>query len=516
MNKSRSIVAAAFVVVALALGGCTAGNSPTPAPDSTLTVGINTPPTSLDPLRAAVGAGRWYQDPAYSSVLDVNDDGEVIAGLADHWGYVGDGNTTFSFTLRPGLTFSDGTPLTAQAVVASYNYFVANGSGPTRASFLEITAEAVDDLRVTLTSSAPNPIMEQLLTGNYLAFSPISPAGLTNDEARAGNTFGSGPYVLDAEKTIPDNVYVYVPSENYYDKSAAKYDKIEIKVIADATQLGQALNSGQVELIQVDPNVASTLEDRITTLERASSWSGLLITDRDGVNVPAFADERVRQALAWSIDRPALAKVSAGSYGTAAVQVATEGDRSWGYAPELDAAYSKDIDKAKALLTEAGYPDGFSFTVLYQAPSQADSKLAQALASEFAAIGVTMELKPESDFGAWVTDFTSGKYSASVWGGGGTPMFSMAQSFWTPPGIMNPYHVSDEAINESMAALAQATADDMATAAQEVNKVATLNALAIPVYKQTVIYAHTDKVEGVSWLGKSFDLNSIVRWEPVN
>lgn len=516
MNKSRSIVAAALVVAALTLGGCGAGGAPTPAADGTLTVGISTPPVSLDPLRAAIGQGRWYEDPAYSSVLDVNDDGEVIAGLADDWGYLGDGNTKFSFTLRPDLTFSDGTPLTAQSVVDSYNYFVANGSGPTRASFLEITVEAIDDLTVELTSATPNPIMEQLLTANYLAFCPISAAGLADDEARAANTFGSGPYVLDSDETIPDNLYVYVPSENYYDDSAAKYDKIEIKVIPDATQLVQALNSGQVELVQVDPNVASTLEDGVTSLERASSWVGLLITDRDGVNTPALADERVRQALAWSIDRAALAKASAGKFGTAAVQVATQGDPSWGYDPTLDTAYNKDIDKAKDLLAEAGYPDGFSFTVLYQGPSQADSKLAQALVSEFAAIGVTMELKPEADFGAWVTDFTSGKYSASIWGGGGVPIFTMAQGFWMPPGIMNPYHVSDDAINDSMAELAQAPVDAMESAAQSVNEVATLGALAIPVYKQTVIYAHAPTVAGVSWLGKSFDLNSIVRWEPAN
>ncbi|HWI31987.1 MAG TPA: ABC transporter substrate-binding protein [Microbacterium sp.] len=515
MKKTRAIVAATAALAVLALGGCTSGGGSAPPVDTTLTVGINTPPISLDPLRAALGNGRWYEDPAYTSVLDLNDDGEVIAGLADEWGYVGEGNTKFSFTLKPDLEFSDGTPLTAQSVVDSYNYFVANGSGPTRPYFFAITAEAVDDLTVELTSATPNPIMDQLVTGDYYAFAPISPAGLADDTARAGDTFGIGPYVLDKEATIPDNVYVYVKNENYFDEDAAKYEKIEVKVIPDYTQQVQALNTGQVELIQVDPNVASTLKDPATVLERASSWNGLLLTDRGGVNTPALADERVRQALAWAIDREAVAKASVGEYGTATTQVAIDGDPSWGYDPELEDAYTQDLDKAKDLLAEAGYPDGFSFTALYQGPSQADSKLVQALASDFAKIGVTMELKPEADFGAWVTDFTSGQYSASIFGGGGV-MFLFAQGFWMPDGIMNPYKVSDQEMNDAMAALAVAEGDEVGPAAQEVNRVATLNALSIPVYQQTLIYAHADSVSDVTWVGSSSNLNSITHWTPAS
>lgn len=514
MKKRAAGLTLAVVTAAVVLAGCTA--PPVTPVDTTLTVGIGTPPISLDPLRAAVGTSRWFEDPAYTSVLDINDDGEVVAGLADEWGYEGEGNTEFSFTLREGLEFSDGTPVTAQAVVDSYDYFIANGSGPGRPPFLGITAEAVDDLTVHLTSATPNPVIDQMLGGNYYAFTPISPAGLADDEARARETFGVGPYVLDSEATIPDNTYVYVKNDNYYDPDVAQYERIEIKVIADQAQLVQALNTGQVEVIQVDPNVVSTLGDEHQLLERAALWVGLIIVDRNGALVPAFADERVRQALAMSIDRTAIAQASAGEFGQPAVQFATDGDPSYGYDPELEELFPYDPDAARELLAEAGYPDGFSFTVLYQGPSQADTKLVQALAAAFAEIGVTMELKAEPEFGAWVTDFTSLQYPATIFGGGGTSMFFATQGYFLPNGIFNIFNIDDPEVTALYTELSLAGGDEVGEKARELNRLVTEKALSIPVYTTTSLYAVAPTVEGVAWLGAGPDINSIIRWSPAD
>ncbi|MHC9043287.1 ABC transporter substrate-binding protein [Microbacterium saperdae] len=513
MKRSSALVAG-MATLALLLSGCAAGGNAAQPADSTLTVGFNSPPVSLDTLRAGNGQGRWFEDPAYMSVLDVDDDGTVIAGLADEWGYVGEGNKEFSFTLRDGLEFSDGTPVTAQAVVDSFDYFVANGSGPTRAYFLGMTATAVDDLTVTLTTEAPNPIIDQLLTQDYYAFSPISAAGLADDNARSGQTFGVGPYTLDVEQTVPDSVYTYVKNENYFDPDAAHYDKIEVKIIPDAAQLVQALNTGQVEAIAVDANVASTVSDENEVLSRVGAWNGLYLTDRDGAVTPALADPLVRQALSLAIDRESVATAALGEFGTPAFQVAIEGDPSWGYDPALEDTNAQDIEKAKELLSEAGYPDGFTFTILYQAPAASDAKLAQALAAQFQEIGVTVELKAAPDFGAWVTDFVSGQYSATIFGGFGLPMYLMAQFAWTPQAIMNPFQVSDTGVNEAFDELANASGDASVAAAQNLTRVVTEEVLSIPVVYQSLIYAHADTIQGFTWVGKTALPNSIVRWTP--
>lgn len=516
MKRTRFAVATVLTAAIVALAGCTGTSGDVEAHDGILVAGFNSPPISLDPLRSANGQGRWYEDPAYASVLSTNNDGAVIAGLADEWGYVGDDNTQFTFTLRDDLVFADGTPLDAQAVVDSFEYFVANGSGPTRAYFLGISAEAVSEVEVALTSASPNPIMDLLLTEDYYAFSPISAAGLADDNARAAQTFGSGPYVLDPDQTVAENKYVYVPNELYHDPEAAKFDLIEIRVIPDAAQLAQALNTGQVDIIQVDPNVAGTLSDDLEVMSRVGAWNGLYITDRAEAVQPALADVRVRQALAFAIDREAVANAAAGEYGEAAVQVALEGDPLWGYDPELEGLYTQDLDRARELLAEAGYPDGFSFTIIYPGAQQADAKLAQALASEFAEIGVTMELKPTADFGAWVNDFVSGQYSGTIFGGAGLPMFLMAQFAWTPSAIMNPYQVSDDEVNVAFAELAGAGAgtDEAVEASQEFTRVVTERALSIPVVKQTLIFAHSPSVGGVEWVGNSGVINGILSWSP--
>lgn len=514
--KRRTAFAAGVTALALALVGCSASGNDAGAPaDSTLSVGFNTPPASLDPLRSANGQGRWYIDPAYMSVLQIDNDGEVVAGLAEEWGYVGDDNKTFRFTLREGLTFSDGEEVTAQSVVDSFDYFLANGSGPTRAYFLGMTATAVGDLEVELTTETPNPIIDVMLTQDYLAFSPISSAGLADDNARAGATFGVGPYVLDLDATVPDSVYTYVKNENYFDEDAAAYDEIEVRVIPDAAQLVQALNTGQIEIAQIDANVASTVSDSLTMESKVAAWSALHITDREGVNAPALADPRVRQAMAYALDREALASVALGEYGEASSQVALEGDPLWGYDADLDDYYTQDVDKAKALMKEAGYADGFTFTHLYQASTPTDTKVSQAIAAQLAEIGITMELRSAADFGAWVNDFVSGQYSSTIFGGVGLPMFLNAQFFWTPAAIMNPYGIVDPDIEAAFADMgAAATPEDSVTAAQELNRVVVEKALTIPIYNQQVIYAWADTVEGFEWIGGGGLPNSIIEWSP--
>lgn len=510
MKKKQIALVAIATAAILALSGCSGSSS---SDTDVLTVGINTPPISIDPLKAANGIGRWYQDPAYASVLSTDKDGKVIAGLADKWGYVGTDNKSFSFTLREGLVFADGTPVTAQAVVDSYNYFKENGSGPTKAYFAAITAEAAGDLQVNLTSTEPNPIMDLLLTEDNLAFSPISPEGLKDDNARSAETFGVGPYVLDSAETVPNDHYTYVKNPNYYDTSAAKFDKIEVKVILDATQLVQAVKTGQVDVVQVDPTVADTsIPENINKIDRVGAWNGIYITDRNGTVVPAFASQYVRQALSWAVDRASIASSTLGSYGGPGVQPAVPGPAPWGYDPALEKTYGYDVDKAKALLAKGGFPDGFAFDLLYVAPDQSSARLAQAVADQLSKIGVTVTLKPAADFGAWVNDFVSGKYGATIGGGASLPMFLQAQFGFTPTAIMNPYQVSDPEVNAAFAALASAPSDKAGPAAQALTKVLTTKAVTVPVVQQKLIYMINDRLTGVDWIGDSAYLTSIITW----
>src|SRR5690606_8843397 len=233
------------------------------------------------------------------------------------------------------------------------NHFTETSTGPTVAFFRGFSYAAEGDLKVTITSATPNPLIDRLMTTDFYGAAPISPAGIADPEAMAANTFGAGPYTLDVASTIVNDRYVYVPNEHYWDQDAIHYEKITVKVVPNVTQLVQALRTGQVDVMVGDSTVGGTVDDEnITEISEAGGWRGVILYDRDGVNTPALGDLRVRQAMNHAIDRAAVTAAAYGDYGTATMQPTSEGDPSFGFDPELEDAYPYDVDAAKALMAE--------------------------------------------------------------------------------------------------------------------------------------------------------------------
>jgi peptide/nickel transport system substrate-binding protein len=139
---------------------------------------------------------------------------------------------------------------------------------------------------------------------------------------------------------------------------------------------------------------------------------GVYFADRGGSVVPALGDVRVRQALNYAIDREAIASSIYGEFGTPTSLYVPEGME--GYQEELQDTYPYDPEKAKELLAEAGYPDGFSFTLLVQPGVDAGDLLAAAISEQWAAIGVDVELKAPPTFADFNTDFYSNQYGANT------------------------------------------------------------------------------------------------------
>jgi peptide/nickel transport system substrate-binding protein len=512
MFRRSAMVGAAVIALALGITGCT-GSANTPSEESdTLTVGMATPPVSLDPSKAAAGFGLLYVDPAYASLINTSEDGELIPGLAEEWGYVGDDNKTFTLTLRPDLKFADGTDLTAQSVVDSVAYFVT-GSGPTNSFFRNLTLTAVDEVTVEVVSSEPNPMLPFLFSNTILGGDIISAAGLADPEGLASATFGAGPYVYDPEQSVAEDHYVYTPNENFWDQDAIHFDKIEIKVIPQIQSQVQALKSGQIDMMAGDPSVVSTVEDDESIAIAAAPivWNGVYLLDREGVVAPALADVRVRQALNYAVDREAVARAAYGEAGTPIDQAAVQGFD--GYDPELEGTYPYDPEKARELLEEAGYADGFTMAVNYQSFDPGSTKMIQAVAAQWAEIGVTLELKGNTNFGEWVGDLVSKNFPATVLNGtGGQPQYLDAEFAWLPTSIMNVFQVSDPGIPEAFNTLATASADDSGAAARAFQKVIVDNALAVPIVQFDAYAFHDTDLKGVVFAPGIAAVSSIVTW----
>jgi len=197
--------------------------------------------------------------------------------------------------------------------------------------------------------------------------------------------------VLDASGTVSGQTYTFVPNTHYYDQSAIHWKKIVIKVIQDANATLAALKSGEVDYAMGDPSTADSAKKAgFEVSTTPNSIMQLMILDRAGKVSPPLAKIEVRQAMMYGIDRDAMAKSLFGSYSAGYDAQVLKG--SVGYSDQLVGQYSYDPAKAKQLLAQAGYPNGFDLPIIVNLTGVGESKAAEAFAAEMANLGINVKI----------------------------------------------------------------------------------------------------------------------------
>lgn len=339
---------------------------------------------TMDPQQQS-GSGVPYLRPVYESLFEKAPDGSTVPLLAT--GYEVDG-LDVTITLRQGVSFSNGEPFNAQAAAANINRGV-------KLAIIEglktvASAEAADEftLRIRLKEFDPAIINSLCYTGGMM----IAPAAM-EDPALDRNPVGTGPYVYKKDESREGEVRVYVPNPTYWDKDKIGLARYEVWEIPDDTARLNALKTGQIDAGNWLSNPQAAIIDRAPDMKLIRSNGGLnyhvIISDREGTVVPAFADRRVRLAMAHSIDREAFNQAI--QFGLAVKSFQPYGVGDWAYDAGLEGVYEYDIAKARALMAESDFPDGFTFDMpsipIYQ------SRL-EALAGFFREIGITMNIVP--------------------------------------------------------------------------------------------------------------------------
>jgi len=311
---------------------------------------------------------------------------EVVAKLATRWEISRDG-LTYTFTLRPGVTFHDGTPVNAAAVKFTIERLLdPRVRNPNRHLFAAIkSAEAVNDQTVRLTLSQPSPILLANLTTTTAAI--MSPAAV----ARAGDRLsvapigvGTGPYVFK-EWRRGDSILVE-RNPNYWGKKPV-FEEVLFRVVPDAgTRLAQLL-AGDIHMAMLPPapDVKELRKNpRVTVVEAATDRTVFLVLN---TQYGPLKDVRVRQALNYAINKKAILASVLFDLGTVSVspcppmmfggQAVQEG--GWPYNPI----------KAKQLLAEAGYKDGFEINFFSPTGRYIqDFQFAQAVAAQLRNVNV--------------------------------------------------------------------------------------------------------------------------------
>jgi len=371
---------------------------------------------TLDPHAQNEGPTHTLAHQMYEPLLQRDMEAKIIPALATEWGTT-DNPNVWRFKLREGVTFHNGEDFNADDVIFS----LERAMKPTSAMKEQLSSIAsiakVDDFTVDITTEGPNPLMPNNLTNLFMMDSgwtvdngSADPQDIANggDNYAARNTNGTGAFKLVSR--VVDDKTVLQAYDAYWGKDEFPLEVTEIiyTPIQESSTRVAALLSGEVDFIQDVPvqdlsRVAST--DGLQVLKAAQNrtiFFGMNMGDADlktdnveGKN--PFADVRVRQAMNMAIDRDAIQRVVMREQSSPTGVIMPPFVNGWTEA--LDAYPATDTEKAKALLAEAGYADGFS--IVLNCPNDRyinDEAICQAAVGMFGRIGVTVNLdaKPKA------------------------------------------------------------------------------------------------------------------------
>jgi peptide/nickel transport system substrate-binding protein len=492
---------AGTVAAATVLSGCTSSQSSSNgdgggsvASGGTFTFGAIAAPPSLNPA---------LSDPAYNPVLQwaydplvvLQPDGEFGPGLAEEFGYVGEGNRTYELTLREGVQFSDGTDLDAEALKTYLDYLRAQ---PSSAGLLMINVESVevvDPLTVRINLKASDPGLTFAFAQGFGAGNIASPDAVASPETLDTETAGAGPYMVDPERSVAGDSYTFVKNPNYWNPERQHWDEVVVRVIANPSSMIQAIQAGQVQAAQGDPTTLSAAEDAgLTVVSAPQTLTGLNLADRGGQLSEPLGDVRVRQALNLAVDREAVAEALYGDADLALAQYALEGHA--GHDESLDETNAYDPDRARELLEEAGYGDGFTLPVLDTSLVGLHT-MTEAVGGQLAEVGVTLEITTQAQANDYFTDMVSAKFPAIALGYGLANMQSLYVGFVQPQAPFNPFKTSDPELDALYAEYFAASEEESADVQQRINARLVEQGWALPVVGAPLAYYLEEGLTGI-------------------
>ncbi|MBI3166873.1 MAG: ABC transporter substrate-binding protein [Chloroflexi bacterium] len=349
--------------------------------------------TTWDPI-ASFSTEAAYMANMYEQLVRVNPPGSAEKFsplLAESWSKSDDG-LVWTFKLRPGVKFHDGETMNADAVVKSI--MLAKESAGASFIWLPLSSvEVVDDLTVKFTLAWAQPL--ELILGSEYAAYIISPKAL--DAAATDENFwtsgvdaGTGPYTL--ESYTPDQEIVLTQFADYWGGwEAGQYEKVLVTIVPEATTRQQLLESGEVDLVTSVPADAfdsfASNPDYFTSLEPALfNYTAFFNTLKAPLD-----DVKVRQALSYAIPYEDIIAIGANGRGTQSRGTVPAG--VFPYSEDVP-QYTYDIEKAKALLTEAGHEGGgFSLKLTYASENSTEETFAPLIKDSFAQIGVDVTIE---------------------------------------------------------------------------------------------------------------------------
>ncbi|MCR9120792.1 MAG: ABC transporter substrate-binding protein [Phyllobacteriaceae bacterium] len=378
MKSLRTFTLACGVAVAAVVSG--------PALSAPLQVAVEQSPSGLDPhIVTAFSSFQIIDGTIYEGLTALDNDLNIVSGLASDW-QISDDKTTYTFTLREGVTFHGGDAMTSADVASSLNRVLAENTGSPLASRLAAvdSIETPDDSTVVLNLSAPSAPLLSSLTS--IAIVPAKYEDDTDTLQRAPD--GTGPFKFVSWQ--PDVAITLEANADYWDEGRPALEGVVFNIVPEAATRQVGLNSGQYQML---PNIDGVMAQQFQgtggvqleeTLELAYSLIGI------NVSRPPFDNAKVREAINYAINRDDI--VAAALFG-AGVPGGPLSPALTNYALPLDefGCFTPSADRARALLEEAGIETPVEATLLVL-PRDSTKGIAQVVQQQLAAIGINVEL----------------------------------------------------------------------------------------------------------------------------
>lgn len=374
-----------------------------------LTVAIGTDASTFDPHFTTDSATEVLNKNLYNNLVRFNAKMEIVPDLATKWDVSPDG-LTWSFDLREGVKFHDGTAFTAESVKANFDRLLDEKTGSPRRSVLGMikTIEVVSPTKMKIATAYPTGSFLQQLAHPVAAI--ISPAAITKyGKDLSRNPVGTGPFKL-AEWTSGDKI-VMEANANYFEGAPA-VKRLVWKIVPEDSSRTMMIESGQADVafripvadvarLRAKPDVAVLEGPTVMTMYVALNNSR-----------GPLKDARVRQAINYAVQKEALVKDIAGGMGI--VADAPISQSTWGYAKI--GAYPFDREKAKALLKQAGYAKGFELELWTPVGRYLmDRQVAESLQAQLGEVGIAVKIRPW-EFQALMSEVKKGQFDAVLLG----------------------------------------------------------------------------------------------------
>jgi peptide/nickel transport system substrate-binding protein len=461
------------------------------AQSGTLELAVDQSPAGLDPHKVTAFSSFVVLHQIYDGLLEPNADLQLEGALAESY-EVSDDGLTYTFTLRDGVTFHNGRPLTSDDVVYSLERILDPEVASPQASRFTLIEEATAPDPRTVVFTLREPFAPLLANTRYLYVVAREVVEEHGDLQQVA--VGTGAFRL--VEVVPDTYLHLEAHDGYYRPGEPGVAALRYNIVPEASTRAAGLRTGTYHLLpDVDPTTAETLRAAPGVTVLGTQDLAYTLLGFNTTRAP-FDDARVRHAINVAIDRDEVVDAvhlgnaePAGPLSPALVD--------WAVSVDEYPCHAHDPERARSLLADAGYPDGFSFTILTFGTNRVVADTAQVLQAQLERVGLDVEVNV-AEFGTFVQDWNNSNFDAFVSLNGGTidPDGYLHRTFITG-GSTNVFRFSDPVVDDLL--VRGRTTADMAER-QAIYRDAQL-ALACEgpiayVAYGTLFSAHTAAVEG--------------------